>query len=178
MKEKWELKGKVKSFFAENGRSIVGALSVGALYALVSYLQKGGHDGDDESYDSLLQKREEICLDYQSKTRESDLSRIDRKLKTIPNPRREYSKTLTDDELEKHIESARSIWDLARKAFDKKTKGMPYESYYNDPEKIELDKLHDSFYQSMLEKEYRHAKANPDKFPIHREHGWYLPNDD
>lgn len=177
-KSKKNFKEKTKEFFSKHKTIIIGTMSVGALAALIAYLKKNGVEIGDELYDSLLQKREEIRMNSQSENWESDLSKIDTQLRSISNPRREYSKTLSDDDLEKHIESTRSIWNSAREAFEKKTKGLSYRDYYKDPDKLELDKLYDNFYQSTLEKQYRYAKANPDKFPIHREHGWYLPNDD
>lgn len=182
--EEMGFRDRVKIFWSKHKKAILGTASVTVLLGLIAFLIKNGSGSDEKNdtledvYDILLQKREEIRMNPQSKSWESDLARIDKQLSSIPNPRREYSKTLSDDELESHIQSARSVWDSAKEAFEKKTKGMSYEDYYKDPEKIQLDKLHDIFYQSVLEKEHRYAEANPGKFPIHREHGRYLPNDD
>ncbi len=57
-------------------------------------------------------------MNAQSNTWQSDLLRIDRQISKIPNPRREYCKSLTNDELENHIQSTRSIWESAKDNFD------------------------------------------------------------
>ena len=175
--KKLNFKEKTKEFIVKHKKAIIGTASVGTLIAIAVFLVKKGY-GSNESYDMLLQKREDIRMNSQSKTLQSDLLRMDRQISKITNPRREYCKSLTNDELENHIQSARSIWESAKDNFDIKTKGLSYDQYYKDPEKIELDKLYDSFYQAISERDYRHAMANPDKYPIHREHGYYLPNDD
>ena len=148
------------------------------VLTIIGEFFKWERNNSKELYDRLHQERENIRMNPQSKTRQSDLSRLDKKISKTRNPRREYCKTLSDDELDRYIQSAYSIWEYAQKAFEEKTKGLSYEQYYNDLEQLELNKLYDSFYQATLERDHRHAMANPDKYPVHREHGYYLPNDD
>lgn len=153
------------------------SLAEGILDALNSN-DNNSDDLSNYSYEELKEQREEVrmhCNDYEGDDWRRTLDRYDDAMRNVPRPHRDYCKTLSDDELKVQKQEAFNDYQESYKNYDTK---RPYEEYYNDPEFKEIDNKYDKFSDLMLEEQRRNAEKNPDKFPRHREHGLYLPNDD
>ena len=186
--EKWE---QTKKFCADHKEEI----AFGAILVVAGILSANtsddsdpydsDEDSDDDysynnlrwmSYDELNEIREDVRTDYQNDQREELLDRIDSIRYQVGNPKERHARSLSNEELINEFEDARNLYYEEYEIY--KHDKRPYEELRHDEDykKYQLD--YDNFYQLMTEKERRYAEEHPDEFPIHREHGWYLPEDD
>ena len=128
------------------------------------------------SYDELDEIRENVRMNTQGTRRDTLLNRIDRVLSEATNPRAEFARSLPNDELQSSLESAKKKYYEGYEKYEHDKRS--YAELYQDEDYKKYQKDYDLFNQLRIEKERRYAKEHPDKFPIHREHGWYLPEDD
>lgn len=189
LKEKWE---QTKMFCADHKEEI----AVGALTAVMSAIgiktsgsKKSNSSSEDssndyysfrnlssKSYDELGEIRENVRLDYQNDRRYYLLNLIDQVRVAVGNPREKHARSLSDDALERELEDARNLY-YEEYEIDKRDK-RPYKEKRLDEVYKQHSIDYDNFNQLNTEKQRRYAQKHPDKFPIHREHGWYLPEDD
>lgn len=152
------------------------------LKGIADALTSDDHDNYDlssYSYDELDEQREEVRMhpqNYKGDDWKRELNRYDRAMADASRPHRDYCKTLSDEELSNEKAQAWNEYDELNKKFIKDKR--PYEELYKDPEYKESNKKYRKYEDLMLEEQRRNAEKNPGKFPRHREHGWYLPNDD
>lgn len=132
------------------------------------------------SYDELIMLHKNVVVNsekYGEKT-VPILQSINRVLEGKVNPRQVYAKALSDEEIDSAINNITENYYEKAKAY--KRNKRPMSELLNDPDYKAFEEEGDTLNQLQTEKQRRYAKANPDKFPRHREHGFnlYKKNDD
>ena len=189
IKEKWE---RTKEFCSDHKEEIAVGVFVTAMafigikMASDSDSDSSYDDGSDDdyslrnlsnkSYDELNEIRENVRMDYQNEQREDLLDFIDKIRNTVGNPREKYARSLSDDDLESELEKARNLYYEENEAYKRDKRPYAEKRLDEDYKQHSID--YDTFYQLNTEKQRRYAAEHPDKFPVHSEHGWYLPEDD
>lgn len=82
---------------------------------------------------------------------------------------------LSNDELEKLIITTGNLHHEQYEKY-KKDKRL-YSEKIQDPGFVEYERNYETYDRASTEKRRRYDEAHPEEFPKHREHGWYLPND-
>lgn len=186
VREKWE---QTKQFCAEHKIEIgVGAAIVLSVLGISIAVKSGSQNIDDSNYDYSPRRLRKMSYDELHKLREmvqmkdfgphrtEKLDYIDNVLSNVTNPRAEHARTLSDDELHNELEEARSKFYKEYEIYKRDKRS--YAELIQDADYRKYQENYDKFYQLNSEKQRRYAEQHPEKFPIHKEHGWHLPEDD
>ena len=167
----------------------VGVAFVGKIFleALVDTIKDYNNVDDQNSsntqlennldYYELRRQREEVRMhpgDYEGDDWRRKLDRYDELIRDIEHPEIQHIQSLSDEELEAQREQTRKGLQEDYKQFE----GKDYSKYYQSNEYQEYNKKQLYMDEILYEMDRRDVKANPEKYPIHREHGRYLPNDE
>lgn len=135
-------------------------------------------DLNNSEYYKLKGEREKVRLNPKlyGDCWQAKLWEYDEKIRKANNPYDDYCKSLSNEDLKNKKMELSKYFSNFEKTYNRK--GIKFEEYKKDPLYIDIDRKHDLFDSIALELQKRDVEANPDKYPIHREHGWYLPNDE